>query len=134
MALRQRLANGATPAQLAGELAARSGWPRRKVYQLLMEIQAAEEAVLTTRRKTMNLDDTATFTRLDAENMLAEIDALPGTTAKAWELGRRHALPEWTDLQQIVICGMGGSAIGADLLAAYTLDRCRVPIYRPPRL
>jgi len=43
-ALRQRLANGTAPAQAAGELAAQSGWPRRKVYQLLMEIQAAEEA------------------------------------------------------------------------------------------
>ena len=42
-ALRQQLSNGATPAQLAGELAARSGWPRRKVYQMLMEMQAAEE-------------------------------------------------------------------------------------------
>ena len=43
-ALRQRLASGAAPAQAAGELAGQSGWPRRKVYQLLMEIQAAEEA------------------------------------------------------------------------------------------
>jgi 16S rRNA (cytidine1402-2'-O)-methyltransferase len=42
--LRQRLAGGAAPAQAAAELAAQSGWPRRKVYQLLMEIQAAEEA------------------------------------------------------------------------------------------
>ena len=76
----------------------------------------------------MNLDDTAAFARLDVENMLAEIDSLPGQLGKAWDLGRRHALPEWSDLQQIVICGMGGSAIGADLLAAYALDRCRVPI------
>src|SRR5512139_155475 len=60
--------------------------------------------------------------------MLAEIDSLPGQLGKAWDLGCRHALPEWSDLQQIVICGMGGSAIGADLLAAYALDRCRVPI------
>jgi 16S rRNA (cytidine1402-2'-O)-methyltransferase len=42
--LRQQLAGGAAPAQAAAELAAQSGWPRRKVYQLLMEIQAAEEA------------------------------------------------------------------------------------------
>jgi 16S rRNA (cytidine1402-2'-O)-methyltransferase len=42
--LRQRLAGGAAPAQAAAELATQSGWPRRKVYQLVMEIQAAEEA------------------------------------------------------------------------------------------
>lgn len=41
-ALRQQLASDAAAAQTAGELAARSGWPRRKIYRLLMEIQAAE--------------------------------------------------------------------------------------------
>jgi glucose/mannose-6-phosphate isomerase len=77
----------------------------------------------------MNLDDTAAFAWLDTKNMLQEIDALPEQLAKAWELGLQQALPEWADLQQIVICGMGGSAIGADLLAAYALDRCRVPVF-----
>jgi glucose/mannose-6-phosphate isomerase len=76
----------------------------------------------------MNLDDTAAFARLDVENMLAEIDGLPDQLGKAWDLGRQHVLPEWDDLQNILICGLGGSAIGADLLAAYGLDRCRIPI------
>ncbi|OGO37618.1 MAG: bifunctional phosphoglucose/phosphomannose isomerase [Chloroflexi bacterium RBG_16_57_11] len=60
--------------------------------------------------------------------MLAEIDALPEQLGKAWELGRQHDLPQWSDVQNVVICGLGGSAIGADLLAAYALERCRVPI------
>jgi glucose/mannose-6-phosphate isomerase len=77
----------------------------------------------------MNLDDTATFARLDQGNMLAEIDALPEQLGKAWQLGHQQDLPKWPDVQNIVICGLGGSAIGADLLAAYALDRCRVPIY-----
>jgi glucose/mannose-6-phosphate isomerase len=76
----------------------------------------------------MNLDDTAAFTLIDQSNMLAEIDPLPEQLGKAWELGGRHDLPEWPDIENIVICGMGGSAIGADLIAAYALDRCRVPI------
>ena len=38
----QRLASGNTPAQVAGELAVDSGWPRRELYRLVMEIQAAE--------------------------------------------------------------------------------------------
>ena len=41
-ALRQQLATGTAAAQAAGDLAARSGWPRRKIYHLIMEIQAAE--------------------------------------------------------------------------------------------
>lgn len=77
----------------------------------------------------MNLDDSVAFSRIDLGNMLAEIDALPEQLGKAWELGRRQDLPEWSDIQNIVICGLGGSAIGADLLAAYALDRSRVPIF-----
>jgi glucose/mannose-6-phosphate isomerase len=77
----------------------------------------------------MNLDDTAAFARIDAENMLAEIDGLPDQLWSAWESGHQSALPEWHDLHNILICGMGGSAIGADLLAAYALDRCPVPIF-----
>jgi 16S rRNA (cytidine1402-2'-O)-methyltransferase len=42
--LRQRLDAGAAPSPLAGELAAVSGWPRREIYRLIMEIQAAGEA------------------------------------------------------------------------------------------
>jgi len=42
--LRQHVASGETPAQAAGELATLSGWPRRKIYNLWMQIQAAEEA------------------------------------------------------------------------------------------
>jgi len=77
----------------------------------------------------MNLDDTDAFARLVPSNMLAEIDALPEQLGKAWELGCRHDLPQWTDIQNIAICGLGGSAIGADLLAAYALGRCRVPVH-----
>jgi 16S rRNA (cytidine1402-2'-O)-methyltransferase len=41
--VRQRLASGNTPAQVAGDLAACSGWPRRELYRLVMVIQAAED-------------------------------------------------------------------------------------------
>ena len=54
--------------------------------------------------------------------------ALPGQLGKAWALGRQHDLPGWSEVQNVVICGLGGSAIGADLLAAYALDRCKVPV------
>jgi len=38
-ALRQRLANGTSPAQIASELSRQSGWARRTVYRLITEIQ-----------------------------------------------------------------------------------------------
>ena len=76
----------------------------------------------------MNLDDSATFKNLDPANMLAEIDALPGQLADAWALGQRQALGDISGIRQIVLAGMGGSAIGADLLAAYAAPLASVPL------
>jgi len=40
----------------------------------------------------------------------------------------KHDLPKWKDLRQVVIAGMGGSAIGADLLASYSASLCPLPV------
>ncbi len=42
--LRQRLAQGAAPSQLAGEIARQAGWTRRDVYRMLSEMQAEEKS------------------------------------------------------------------------------------------
>jgi len=76
----------------------------------------------------MNLDDLSHFKELDPQDMLAHIDGLPDQLQSAWELGRTLALPAWEDIQTVVICGMGGSAIGADLVAAAVMEACPVPI------
>jgi glucose/mannose-6-phosphate isomerase len=76
----------------------------------------------------MNLDDIAHFKELDPQNMLAHIEGLPDQLKLAWEQGQSHELPPWTDIRQVVVAGMGGSAIGADLVAAYALPLCSVPI------
>ncbi|HSO27774.1 MAG TPA: SIS domain-containing protein, partial [Anaerolineales bacterium] len=77
----------------------------------------------------MNLDDARVFAELDPQGMLAEIDNLPQQLWEAWELGRQYTLTQFPDLRQILVAGMGGSAIGADLLAAYVAPLARVPIY-----
>jgi len=41
-ALRQSLANGTPPAQIASEISAQSGWARRAVYRLITEIEFPE--------------------------------------------------------------------------------------------
>src|SRR5574340_65537 len=76
----------------------------------------------------MNLDDTIRFTDLDKSNMLAEIDALPDQLEFAWTLGNQLEIPAFDGVNQVLVAGMGGSAIGADLLAAYVEPFCRVPI------
>jgi len=77
----------------------------------------------------MNLDDLDDFKRLDSLNMLGEIDNLPDQLASAYELGLKHELPEWQGIRQVVIAGLGGSAIGADLLAVYCAALAPIPVF-----
>jgi len=76
----------------------------------------------------MDLDNFEQFSKIDRQNMLGEIEMLPDQLEKAWELGMEFPLPEWTDIRQVLVAGMGGSAIGADLLAAYTAANCAIPV------
>ncbi|HEX2980109.1 MAG TPA: hypothetical protein VHO48_07585, partial [Anaerolineaceae bacterium] len=76
----------------------------------------------------MNLDDVSTFRSLDPQDMLGHIDGLPAQLEKAWELGQTQPLPDKAGLRQILIAGMGGSAIGADLIASYVAPLCPLPI------
>ena len=76
----------------------------------------------------MNLDDLDRFKQLDTLNMLGEIDNLPDQLGYAYQLGLKHGLPDWTGFKQIVIAGMGGSAIGADLLASYAASLAPIPV------
>jgi len=77
----------------------------------------------------MNLDDYNSFTSIDKQDMMTQIETLPDQLRLAWELGHQHDLPGWTGIRQVVIAGMGGSAISADLLAAYIASGCRLPVF-----
>jgi len=76
----------------------------------------------------MDLDDVKSFKKLDLQNMLGEIDNLPRQLQSAWELGQQPPLPESLAVTRILISGMGGSAIGADLLTAYLAPTCQIPV------
>src|SRR3970040_1323826 len=80
----------------------------------------------------MNLDDLERARQIDRQNFLAEIDGLPDQLARAYEMGIKQASEALKTSEvspsRVVIAGMGGSAIGADLLAAYVADVCPVPV------
>jgi glucose/mannose-6-phosphate isomerase len=76
----------------------------------------------------MNLDETARLAQIDTDNMLSHIDGLPDQMEFAWELGSQLPLPEWQGIERVLIAGMGGSAIGADLVAAYIAPNCQLPV------
>jgi glucose/mannose-6-phosphate isomerase len=79
----------------------------------------------------MNLDDYSLFKKLDSKNMLGEIENLPHQLQSAWELGQQQqldGLDKITGITRVLISGMGGSAIGADLLSAYISPLCQIPV------
>ena len=74
------------------------------------------------------LDDATLFSQIDPQGMLAAIAGLPDQLQDAWKIGSNKALPDWPDIHQVIIAGMGGSAIGADLLEAYLSSFCPIPV------
>jgi len=89
--------------------------------------------------KTLFLDNPSLWSKVDAENMLSHLLKFPKQCRDAWEDGRKVELPrDYRDVKQVLIMGMGGSAIGGDLVAALVRYECPVPIfvcrdYRVPR-
>ena len=76
----------------------------------------------------MNLDDFGQFKTIDKRAMLREIQGLPEQLSHTWQIADKYPLPQIENIANVLIAGMGGSAIGADLLAAYAAPLCEVPI------
>ncbi len=76
----------------------------------------------------MNLDDLGLFKKIDTKNMLAEIDGLPNQLQQAWELGQTLPLPDYVDIQHIIVSAMGDSAIVAELVAASVFSNIHLPV------
>ncbi len=77
----------------------------------------------------MLLDDHISFSALDPQNLIDEIDALPDQLAEGWELGSQQSLPKIDGVQQILIAATGASASAAALLEAYLASTSSVPIH-----
>ncbi len=60
--------------------------------------------------------------------MLAHLQGLPDQLEAAYQLGMQQPLPIISPIRAVIVVGMGGSAIGADLLAAYGAPLCSVPL------
>jgi glucose/mannose-6-phosphate isomerase len=76
----------------------------------------------------MILDDLNRMKVIDKSNMLLELQTLPDQLAEAWRIGDSYDLPNINKIDGVTIAGMGGSAIGADILAAYVIDKSSTPV------
>lgn len=77
----------------------------------------------------MNLNEYHNFQEFDKQDMLSSINSLPGQLADAWQIGLEMPVRIEKKIERVVLAGMGGSAIGADLLSAYLEPICTVPVY-----
>ncbi len=77
----------------------------------------------------VDLDRPESYAALDPGDMLAHIQALPRQLEDAWRLVEAFAVPPgYGAADAIVVAGMGGSAIGADLARGLVADTLRVPL------
>ncbi|NPA06607.1 MAG: hypothetical protein GXO54_04300, partial [Chloroflexi bacterium] len=74
-----------------------------------------------------SMDDPRHRAAVDAANMLAEIDGLPNQLARGWTWGQNWPLPAGPQPRALVVAGMGGSAIAADLLQGYAQPYLSIP-------
>lgn len=76
-----------------------------------------------------DLDDLALYPKIDRSDMRNELLCLPNQLANAWKMGLENELPTFKKITNIILAGMGGTAIGADLLAAYVADSSPCPVH-----
>ncbi len=72
-----------------------------------------------------------------SEEMRRYLEALPGQVAEGYALGRATRLPaDFSKVRKIIFCGVGGSAIGMDILAQAMHGVCPIPfmVHRGPGL
>lgn len=65
----------------------------------------------------------------DPQDMLGRVKDLPKQVRDAWAITRAAKLPpQYGDVRNIVVAGMGGSAIGGDLASALLQEELKVPM------
>ncbi len=75
------------------------------------------------------LDDLKQIKKLDKASMVSFISDLPDQILKAYQGAQKIKMPEnYKNIKNIVICGMGGSAIGGDLIKIMTENQLTIPL------
>lgn len=73
------------------------------------------------------LDDVAAMGRADSEDMLGFVAGFSDQLEEGWRISRQLQLP-WPTPRSVAILGMGGSAIGGDIVKGVWAGRLSVPV------
>jgi len=77
----------------------------------------------------MSNEDSARHYRVDASKMLDLVIHLPDQVEEAWRTVKKSRTPSLRGKAPVILCGMGGSAIGAQLLRDMIQHDAAVPVY-----
>ncbi len=77
-----------------------------------------------------DLDNASVYGRFDKSGMLAHLHAFPDQCRKAWQSVQALELPRtYSDISNVVILGMGGSAIGGDIAQRLASLESKSPVW-----
>jgi glucose/mannose-6-phosphate isomerase len=77
------------------------------------------------------LDSRKEIANIDKGNVLGSVEQLPDQCLDAWEQTRAIQVPkEYRDVDNIVLCGMGGSGLGARVIESLYAKDLKVPLVR----
>jgi glucose/mannose-6-phosphate isomerase len=77
-----------------------------------------------------DLDNSNTYQTLDPQGMLGWIRELGEQCRQAWQQGQAiHLPPHYTDIDKVVLLGVGGSAIGGDIMRSLASLQSPVPVF-----
>lgn len=73
--------------------------------------------------------DNSELKKLDPGDMLARIHEVPWQCQQAWQMAEDFDLPkDYSTVNKVLIIGMGGSAIGGDLVSSLVAPEAKIPI------
>jgi len=78
----------------------------------------------------INLDNPQVYKQYDPQDMLTHIHNVPELCRQAWQMAAPFALPpDYSRINKVVVLGMGGSAIGGDLVASLVAAEANIPVF-----
>lgn len=78
----------------------------------------------------IDLDNTKTYKQLDPSGMLEHLHEFPEQCQRAWQNALKFELPQgYTEANKAIILGMGGSAIGGELISRLAFLENKLPVW-----
>ena len=78
----------------------------------------------------IDLDNISVYQQFDNFGMLEHLHHFPEQCQKAWEKALKFKLPrQYSKISSVVILGMGGSAIGGDMVRGLALAESKLPVW-----